>query len=872
MEEGTLLVTILADPAPTDNKSGTDHLADYADLDRDHAQELFDSAVTPAVAAAQGVRTARTQQDLPDWAHWIVRPGEASPLPAVVYPMTEADGSPTGQVKPVPGSVVLADGRAPKYVGPPGSASPKLPVLRAVADPEVVFIVEGVKQALAALSWAPETWSIYRIAGINSWMVAGKDGEKGSPTPHLALVQGRDVVIVPDADAATNIRVFAGATNLGDACREFGAGSVKFARLPGGGRDGLDDILARLDDGNRQPMLESWVAGAKSKPADLDKRAQQRMWRELKQKEMARAAAAAEADHDFGGRLGVDVDGDPREISLTLTAALVDSYGGTSVFRMANRLARLRRDEAGALAASPLDGDASLHRLLLEVACPYRKSGDGLSIAHEPVSTIYLGLVADRCDEFPVLNGVTRSPVVRPDGTISTVAGYDSATGLFLDPSPDIQGITVPDHPNDAEIAAATALLRDDLLARDLADDLDGWVFKSEADQTNAAGALITTVVRSATGPSPLVLFDGLQPGVGKGGLLETIHRVAYGVAPALQATPKSDEEMDKRIIAELMEGSTSMVLDEVQDEDGYCRLKSGALRTGLTADAYRGRKLGVSEMKALPNRACWWALGNNVQIPADMARRVVPVQLESDRPGLENRSNFRHNDLSAWVARNRAELLRAVLVLVRAWFDRGQPEAPKDFGFASFSEWQRIVGGILYLAGFKGFLSNVMEVRAASDNRAAENVETWGWIFDTFAQRGQFSAAQVLAAAKADADAPPPYGHVSWDDLTAKALSTYFGQHRQWYGDLRIVAAGKVHGGSKAYRIERLPAGVTALPASPGPMPPPTPPAAPGPRTGAGAAPGEEIEFVDRRGSRQRIGRAMPTVTGSTIAELEGA
>ncbi|TFD12890.1 DUF3854 domain-containing protein [Cryobacterium sp. TMT1-2-2] len=852
-------------------------LDDYLNLTREHAQELRSSAIPASVAAEQGIRSAYVRDDLPKYAQWIANRGDGV-FPTLVFPMTHPDGSETGQVKPAPDSVTTPAGLFRKYVSPGKESNPPtLPELRAVKDAEVVLIVEGVKQALAALAWAPDTWSIYRIAGIWAWRVAG-DGvdESGSPTPFLAVVRGRPVVIIPDADAKTNIRVYDGAAALGEACEGYGAASVKFARLPGADKDGLDDLLARQSgDDARHELLQAWVTNAKSRPADLPQRQRDQMRKAIRDRAATGIANLATTGNQFDGRVGIDVSRDMRQVSLDLLDALIQGSGGVRVFQRDGELVRVRRsrdgkNQNGVLKASALTRSA-LRRELLDVVYPYTTPNG--SILPAGLADALVDLVADHSDRFPWLSGITRSPLVLTDGAVSTTPGYNPENGVFLDLTPDVQGIVVPEHPTDADIAAAAALIRDDLFAMDGVGGRDGWAFASEADQTHAIAGLITPVIRANVGKVPMLVFDGIHRGVGKGGCLDVIHRVAFGVPASIQTTPKSDEEMDKRITAKLRVSADTINLDEVQDKDGTSRLDSNSLGAVLTSEIYEGRKLGTSEVLSLPNMASWYGLGNNVQIPGDMIRRVYTCRLASDRTDLETRDNFRH-DLDSWVPENRAELLRAVLILVRAWYAEGQPEATKPFGFKSFTEWQRVVGGILHHAGINGFLSTVLTVRETADSEAVDNGEHWKWVEGRFPVGTKFGASEVLAQAKADPDASPPYGK-AWDELDARKLSMYYGQHPRWYDRIRIRQDGKVHAGGKAYVIEQLPAGVTPLPTpSSPPTPAPGPAAAPapaGPRPAAGAAPGELIEFTGRKGFTQRVARAMPPMSGKTIAELGG-
>lgn len=837
-------------------------------LSPDHVAELAASAIPEDWALAHGVYTASTAAQLPADARYLVeRHGTDAVLPALVFSGVEAlDGTPTWQIKP---ASKIGDR---KYVSPSREHNPpKLTVIREVENPRVVVIVEGRKQALAIAASAPEDWSVYCISGIWGWRVSGEGDESGSPTPRLAAVTGQKVVVIPDADAKTNPRVFRGAVALGEACEGYGAMSVRFGRLPGAGKDGADDLLSLAPEDRRRGLVEAWVKSAKAKPADLDKRQLAKLEAAVARKDSAKPAEKAAATSEaFDGRPGFDVGGDPRQLSLDLVDALAYESGGTRLFRRDHQIVRVLRDDAGALRAGDLEPDG-LQREVLDVAAPYRmvpkKNGDP-EPAPVPVPGVILGLISDHPDEFPPLAGISRSPIVRPDGTVVTANGYDQQTGVLVDLSEDVVGMVVPEHPTDGDIAVARGLLLD-LFAMDGEGGYDGWVFKTVADQTNAVGALITGPVRAATGPSPLFVADGLEPGAGKGGLVEMNMLLLTGENAPMMPIPDSNAEVDKRATADLLAGEQLIALDEVQDaESGRCKLDSGALRAVLTARTYRSRELGKTRSLSLPNGAIWWALGNNVQVPADMARRVVPIQLDSDRPDLKNRRNFRY-DLDTHVPAHRREYLCAVLTLIRAWYDRGQPEAPRSFGFASFAEWQRIVGGIMHLAGFHDFLGNVMTVREASDSEAVDNRMHLEWLADGFPPGARFAARDVLMKARIDGEAAmPPYGW-EWDDLTAQKLSKYYGAHRSWYGTLRVRADGKMHGGGKAFVIDDLGASsVSALPVGASTFPVPS---APGPRPAAGAAAGETVRHSDRKGFRHDALRAMPPMNGLTISELGG-
>ncbi len=110
-----------------------------------------------------------------------------------------------------------------------------------------------------------------------------------------------------------------------------------------------------------------------------------------------------------------------------------------------------------------------------------------------------------------------------------------------------------------------------------------------------------------------------------------------------------------------------------------------------LTATEWAGRILGKSELPRLPLLCCWYATGNNVICGADAARRTCNIRIESPEERPEDRENFRHPDLLAWVAAVRPRLLRAALTILTAYVNAGRPQAKlKPWG--SFEGWSDLV------------------------------------------------------------------------------------------------------------------------------------------------------------------------------------
>ncbi|MDP9439861.1 MAG: hypothetical protein M3P49_14155, partial [Actinomycetota bacterium] len=111
-------------------------------------------------------------------------------------------------------------------------------------------------------------------------------------------------------------------------------------------------------------------------------------------------------------------------------------------------------------------------------------------------------------------------------------------------------------------------------------------------------------------------------------------------------------------------------------------------------------------------------------------------------------------------VEHNRGELVRALLVLARAWWAAGRPAAPDLVKLGSFESWAETVGGILACAGVSGFLANSERVY----QRAAQADAEWESFYSAWHEAMGEEAITVahLADAVEDDDefreTVPPY------------------------------------------------------------------------------------------------------------------
>jgi hypothetical protein len=396
------------------------------------------------------------------------------------------------------------------------------------------------------------------------------------------------------------------------------------------------------------------------------------------------------------GRQHVDVVQDA-------TDALVNANDPPTLFVRAGQLTRLREDE---LARPIIETTRSEHvRMLLAQAGTWWRAlkDGGLSATGPPVDVAVSVLAAGKWN-MPALAGVVELPVLRPDGTFHTGHGYDPATKLYhWHRGPEYPPI--PDQPTGEQLASAVALINE--LFCD-------FPWDTTADRANAWALLLTPLVRAIVGQVPMALIDAPEPGTGKGLLVKACSIVTTGRGAALMAWPSSDEELEKKVTAMLMAGHTVVVFDNV---DGVIR--SATLAAVLTADTWQGRVLGRSEVTTVPNRATWAATGNNIDVGGDLARRCYRIRLDARTAQPWLRANFRHPDLERWTNEQRSQLLGALCTIVRSWWNAGQPKAELLPAMGGYSQWVRVVGGILHHAGIDGFLDNLADFHATADREA---------------------------------------------------------------------------------------------------------------------------------------------------------
>ncbi|MDX2390694.1 hypothetical protein NJL88_11580 [Streptomyces sp. DK15] len=314
---------------------------------------------------------------------------------------------------------------------------------------------------------------------------------------------------------------------------------------------------------------------------------------------------------------------------------------------------------------------------------------------------------ADMAPNLRWNNGIVHAPVFRPDGTLVEKPGYDDATGLLYLPEAGLTIQKVSTEPTIQEVRAALAVVMT---------PIKEFPFVTAHDKANFLGAILTPLLRTILPPPyKFVLIEAHQPGSGKTFLAEIIRTVFGGVFRS--EFPEEEAEVRKQTTSILsMTTGPVVVLDNISG-----KLRSSTFSGLLTSIDWDDRSLGSNKMIQCVNDRLWIGTGNNVSLGGDLPRRTVRVRIDPKRPSPERRTGFVIQDPVRWTREHRAEMIHALLTIIRGWIASGMPAAARTSS-DGYAAWTQGINGILSYAGIKGvFDHEVTNIQVGTDD------DDWG-------------------------------------------------------------------------------------------------------------------------------------------------
>ena len=340
-----------------------------------------------------------------------------------------------------------------------------------------------------------------------------------------------------------------------------------------------------------------------------------------------------------------------------------------------------------------------------------------------PIATMYLGWRGEW--RLAPLNGIASSPLLTDNGAINTFKGYDVGSGMWCEKVPDL-GNLVPFNPTKEQAAASLLFIRATFKtfcfadAETLDDGLHGVPVVDTAkppgkDESAFLVAFMTAVCRPSLHLAPGVLLRAAPmsgAGAGKGLLARCMCIVAFGHEPHAVTSGATSEELEKRIAAELMEGSPALFIDNLNNT----AFKSDLLASAITERPARVRLLGKSQMVPLNASALVLLTGNGLTVSEDLARRFIAIELDPRTEDPEARPFA--NDIRAEVTAKRTELLAAALTIWR--WGRQAANLPAGSRLGSFEKWGLWVRDPLLALGCEDPAQRVGEAKQRDSRRQA--------------------------------------------------------------------------------------------------------------------------------------------------------
>jgi phage/plasmid primase-like uncharacterized protein len=295
--------------------------------------------------------------------------------------------------------------------------------------------------------------------------------------------------------------------------------------------------------------------------------------------------------------------------------------------------------------------------------------------ANCPVDACNMVLSRGQWAGVRVLNGVTGSSLIMTDGRVIANAGYDDVSGVY--------GLVGGCYPSVSELVSRDDAINALVVLHDLLKEFD---FDTPDDASAAISLLISSLLRPVMRTCPMFLINAATYGSGKTALAQVAAIIATGKKADATPWTSKPEELEKRLLSLSLAGLPVAFFDNLM---GDLHDESGAFAAFLTSEYYSGRVLGESRMIGAKTKMLMLATGNNVTPLADMARRTVAIRLTPNCENPEARTFSR--DLEAYVIQHREEIIKAILTLVKGYFDAGCPVPEHMSKAGSFADWEKL-------------------------------------------------------------------------------------------------------------------------------------------------------------------------------------
>ena len=340
---------------------------------------------------------------------------------------------------------------------------------------------------------------------------------------------------------------------------------------------------------------------------------------------------------------------------------------------------------------------------------------------------------------------------------------------------------------------------------------LDGPRYADESSRVNRLGCLLAGLFPTLfMGYKPFILWQANTPGAGKSenALSDAIIRTGR-ICGNISYNP-NDEEFEKQIATEVSKGLQEVIIDNAKVENRAVVISSSVLERSVTSEVLNFRQLGSNTSITRPNSLFFVITANSPKLSSDLLSRSIPMSLYCE--GDPDKVVYPMKSPHRWAKEHRLEIWTEMIGMVERWKRAGKPHANIEYRFREFAQ---IIGGILEVNGYRGFLGNMGAAKEMFSTEYSELLDLLNAYPDLGGTSKEFAdRAQSMDLFKGEFAGKKGSGLYR---SMANILSRFIGRHFQLEcGDMVTISSSvDTHAKNKRFAVMRLSA-VMADPASP--------------------------------------------------------
>jgi hypothetical protein len=306
-----------------------------------------------------------------------------------------------------------------------------------------------------------------------------------------------------------------------------------------------------------------------------------------------------------------------------------------------------------------------------------------------PPSAVIRAMLEDSHKRAPALVGIIEHPVMGQDGELLVADGM-SSDGLFV----RIPDRLLPDLP---EVTQKMAQASYQWLSKVALAD---FPFATDIDEAGAVSALLTGIQRrmfDSNEGCPGFLTTAPVQSSGKTAFFQLLFALVWGRTASATNWSSSEEELNKHILAILLEGHGGVLFDNLE-EGG--QVESNTLARAMTSPKFTGRFLGENREATVPTNCLWCFTGNNISASGDFNTRILSIKID---PGMENpdQRTFSRPDLAEWCEEHRAEFFHHAMTIMVGYQRHYREHGPlPDVKPTRYTKWDEQVRQAMIWAG----------------------------------------------------------------------------------------------------------------------------------------------------------------------------